>query len=191
MAVRREGRGWTAEFHEDGRTGRRICQRGFPTREAARRYEADFIALRQFTGRPLDERLSHLVLIWYEQHGRSLKAHRRVLLLILAVVERLGDPVLAEFDAQAWERYRAERITVVSARRMLCERARLARMFTDLLSSGTWVGINPFAAGDVPRGKGGGLGTRIHRRFSEMGGVDLELDNLRTGLHRLRRQLKG
>ncbi|WP_271410748.1 hypothetical protein [Pseudomonas sp. Q1-7] len=70
MTVRKEGGSWTADFYENGNAGRRVCKQGFATRAAARRYQADVIALRALTGQPLYQRLSELVLLWYRGHGQ-------------------------------------------------------------------------------------------------------------------------
>jgi hypothetical protein len=39
MTVRKDGKTWTADFYEDGRSGRRIRKKGFLTKSAAQRYE--------------------------------------------------------------------------------------------------------------------------------------------------------
>lgn len=61
MTARKEGKTWTADFYENGRSGRRIRKYGFLTKSAAQRYESDYFASLQDTGRPLDDRLSDLV----------------------------------------------------------------------------------------------------------------------------------
>ncbi len=42
MTVRKDGKTWTADFYENGRSGRRIRKKGFATKSAAIRYEQDF-----------------------------------------------------------------------------------------------------------------------------------------------------
>src|SRR5690606_35770586 len=93
---------------------RRIRKYGFLTKAAAQRYEANFLALLKQTGRPLDDRLSDLVQLWYDLHGSSLKDHKYRLARTLAVVERLGDPCVSDFDSLAWARYRQSRLKDVS-----------------------------------------------------------------------------
>lgn len=73
MTVRKDGKTWTADFYENGRSGRRIRKKGFATKSAAIRYEQDFFAVKGETGRPLDDRLSDLVKVWYDLHGCTLK----------------------------------------------------------------------------------------------------------------------
>jgi hypothetical protein len=64
MTARKDGKTWTADFYENGRAGRRIRKKGFLTKAAAQRYEAEFFATFKLTGRPLDDRLSDLVTLW-------------------------------------------------------------------------------------------------------------------------------
>ena len=73
MTARKDGKTWTADFYENGRSGRRIRKKGFVTKSAAIRYEQDFFAVMGETGRPLDDRLSDLVKVWYDLHGCTLK----------------------------------------------------------------------------------------------------------------------
>ena len=145
MAVCKDATGWTADFFENGHSGRRIRKQGFATEAAARCYEADFIAFRILTGWPLDEHFSDLVLLWYDRHGRSLAHHKTRLLRTLVLVERLGDPLLADFDAQVWAHYRKARLKVVPTRLLEREQCCLSAVFADLIRLGDWVGMNPFA----------------------------------------------
>lgn len=66
MTVRKDGKTWTADFYENGRAGRRVRKKGFLTKAAAQRYESDYFSTYNQTGRPLDDRLSDLVNVWYE-----------------------------------------------------------------------------------------------------------------------------
>ncbi|MCO6059821.1 hypothetical protein NG726_24560 [Pseudomonas sp. MOB-449] len=145
MPVFKEGEGWMADFYEDGQVGRRVRKAGFSSRTAALRYETDFITLRQLTGCPLDERLSDLVLLWYERLGHSLVDHQSRLLHTLGLVERLNDPLVVDFDERAWNRYRASRLKVAAQGRVECERHSLSEVFADLIRSGEWIGKSPFS----------------------------------------------
>jgi hypothetical protein len=126
MTARKEGKTWTADFYENGRSGGRIRKYGFLTKSAALRYESDFFASMKLTGRPLDDRLSDLVKVWYDLHGCSLKDEKARLSRTLSVVARLGDPHVSDFDALAWARYRQSRLkdatpsTVNHEQRYLC-----------------------------------------------------------------------
>lgn len=61
MTARKDGKTWTADFYEDGRSGRRIRKKGFLTKSAAQRYESDYFATFNQTGRPLDDRLQRIL----------------------------------------------------------------------------------------------------------------------------------
>jgi len=89
------------DFYENGRSGRRIRKKGFATKSAAIRYEQDFFAVKGETGRPLDDRLSDLVKVWYDLHGCTLKDGQQHLARCEALAKRLGDPLAFEFDSLA------------------------------------------------------------------------------------------
>ncbi|WP_079200830.1 tyrosine-type recombinase/integrase [Pseudomonas sp. CC6-YY-74] len=145
MTVRKDGKTWTADFYENGRVGRRIRKKGFATKSAAQRYESDYFASLNQTGRPLDDRLSDLVSVWHALHGCSLKDEKARLSRTLAVVERLGDPRVSDFDALAWARYRQSRLKDASPSTVNHEQRYLSAVFSELIRLGAWSGINPLA----------------------------------------------
>ncbi|WP_339487816.1 phage integrase [Pseudomonas sp. EL_65y_Pfl2_R95] len=145
MTARKDGKTWTADFYENGRSGRRIRKKGFATKSAAQRYESDFFATYNETGRPLDDRLSDLVNIWHSLHGCSLKDQKARLSRTLAVVERLGNPRVSDFDALRWARYRQSRLQDVSPHTVNHEQRYLSAVFAELIRLGAWTGINPLA----------------------------------------------
>lgn len=145
MTVRKDGKTWTADFYENGRAGKRIRKKGFLTKSAAQRYESDYFASLNQTGRPLDDRLSDLVKVWHSLHGCSLKDEKYRLLRTLATVERLGDPRASDFDALAWARYRQRRLTEVTPHTVNHEQRYLSAVFSELIRLGAWVGANPLA----------------------------------------------
>lgn len=145
MTARKEGKTWTADFYENGRSGRRIRKYGFLTRSAALRYEQDYFSSLTQTGCPLDDRLSDLVKVWYSLHGCSLKDEKYRLSRTLATVERLGDPRASEFDTLAWARYRQRRLSEVTPHTVNHEQRYLSAVFSELIRLGAWVGENPLA----------------------------------------------
>lgn len=145
MTARKDGKTWTADFYENGRSGRRIRKKGFLTKAAAQRYESDFFASLDQTGRPLDDRLSDLVNVWHSLHGCSLKDSKHRLARTLAVVERLGNPRASEFDALAWARYRQARLKDVTPHTVNHEQRYLSAVFSELIRLGAWSGKNPLA----------------------------------------------
>lgn len=145
MTARKEGKSWVADFYENGRDGRRIRKFGFPTKSAAIRYEQDFFAVKGETGRPLDDRLSDLVKIWYELHGCTLKDGEQRLARCYALAKRLGDPLAFEFDSLAWARYRQHRLTEVKPETVNHEQRYLSAVFSELARLGSWHKANPLA----------------------------------------------
>lgn len=145
MTARKEGKTWTADFYENGRSGRRIRKYGFLTKAAAQRYESNYFASLMKTGRPLDDRLSDLVTLWYDLHGCSLKDAKYRLSRTLATVERLGNPLASSFDALAWARYRQSRLKDVTPHTVNHEQRYLSAVFSELSRLGAWVGDNPLA----------------------------------------------
>ncbi len=145
MTVRKDGKTWTADFYEDGRTGRRIRKKGFLTKSAAQRYELDFFAALKNTGRPMDDRLADLVNVWQELHGCTLKDNKYRLSRTLALVERMGNPRVSEFNALAWARYRQSRLKDVTAHTINHEQRYLSAVFAELIRLGAWHGENPLA----------------------------------------------
>lgn len=145
MTARKDGKTWTADFYERGRSGRRIRKKGFLTKAAAQRFEADFFASLNQTGRPLDDRLSDLVELWHSLHGCSLKDEKARLTRTLAIAERLANPRVSDFDTFTWARYRQARLKDVSPHTVNHEQRYLSAVFSELIRLGAWQGINPLA----------------------------------------------
>ena len=145
MTVRKDGKTWTADFYENGRAGRRVRKKGFLTKAAAQRYESDYFSTYNQTGRPLDDRLSDLVNVWYELHGCSLKDHKARLSRTMAIVERLGNPSASQFESLAWARYRQARLKEASPHTVNHEQRYLSAVFSELIRLGAWTGLNPLA----------------------------------------------
>jgi len=132
--------GWMADFYVDGR---RVRRQGFATRSAALRYQKDYHQQITATGRPLDDRLSDLIMAWYELHGQTLKDHKTRLARTLALAQRMGNPVASEFTALSWARYRASRLVEVKPTTINHEQRYLSAVFSELIRLGAWHGVNP------------------------------------------------
>lgn len=110
-------------------------------------------------GKVETRRLSDLVKLWHTLHGQNLKTgdSRRDLLLLM--VERMGDPKAAQFDASVFAQYRAERAEgkhsrymkdgkpgkPVSANMLNHELAYLRAVFNELERLNEWRLPNPLA----------------------------------------------
>lgn len=90
------------------------------------------------TGRPLDDRLSDLVKVWYDLHGCTLKDGKQRLARCVALAKRLGNPLAFEFDSLAWARYRQRRLTEVKPETVNHEQRYLSAVFSELIRLGSW-----------------------------------------------------
>jgi len=140
VTARKDGKCWIADFYVNGR---RIRRHGFATKSAALRYQNDYQQQISITGRPLDDRLSDLIMVWYELHGQTLKDHQTRLARTLALSKRMGNPVVAEFTALSWARYRAARLAEVKPTTINHEQRYLSAVFSELIRLGAWHGVNP------------------------------------------------
>lgn len=140
MTARKHTSGWMADFYANGQ---RVRKQGFATKSAAVRYEQDYKSQLSATGRPLDDRLSDLVQVWYELHGQTLKDHKTRLTRTMAIAKRSGDPFAADFTALSWARYRAARLAEVSASTVNHEQRYLSAVFSELIRLGVWHSANP------------------------------------------------
>lgn len=118
---------------------RHIRKKGFLTKTAAQRYESDFFATLNQTGRSFDDRLADLVALWHFLHGCS-KEEKHHLSCTLAVVEMLGNPRASEFDALAWARYRQWRLKAAAPQTVNHEQRYLSAVFSELIRLGAWSG---------------------------------------------------
>ena len=143
MTARKHADGWMADFYY---ARQRIRKYGFATKSAALRYQREYLAQRSTTGRPLDDRLSDLVMLWHKLHGCMLKDQKTRLARTLAVVERLGDPFATDFNALAWSHYRSTRLEKVSPHTVNHEQRYLSAVFSELIRLGAWSGVNPLAS---------------------------------------------
>ncbi|TBU96851.1 integrase [Stutzerimonas kirkiae] len=140
MTSRRHADGWMADFYY---ANKRIRKYGFATKSAAIRYEQDYLAQRDATGRPLDDRLSDLVTLWHKLHGCTLKDEKFRLSRTLALADRLGNPLACDFNALAWSSYRSDRLKAVSPHTVNHEQRYLSAVFSELIRLGAWNGENP------------------------------------------------
>lgn len=140
MTVRKDGKKWVADFYH---LGKRIRKYGFATRSAAVRFEQDYHSSLESTGRPLDDRLGDLVKLWYELHGCTLKDAKTRLSRTLAICTRLGNPLVSEFSALHWSRYRQSRLEEVTASTVNHEQRYLSAVFSELSRLGAYHGENP------------------------------------------------
>lgn len=111
MAVRKEKDRWVADFY----LNKKRVRRWFDTKSDALRYlnavKEENNPFRQFVFEQTQtERLSDLVMMWFDLYGQSLRdgeGRKRKLLLI---AEAMGDPLAVKFTAKDFAEYRARRL---------------------------------------------------------------------------------
>ncbi len=174
MTARRHLSGWMADFYVNGQ---RIRKQGFLTKSAAVRYEQDYKSQLSVTGRPLDDRLSDLVQVWYDLHGQMLKDHKTRLNRTMAIAKRAGDPFAVDFTALSWARYRASRLAEVSASTVNHEQRYLSAVFSELIRLGVWHSANPLDG--IRQIKV----DEVELSFLELGQIDQLLDECQRSLN--------
>lgn len=140
MTARKDGKKWVSDFYH---LGQRIRKYGFATRSAALRFEQDYHKSLEATGRPLDDRLSDLVNLWHDLHGCTLKDAKTRFARTLAICTRMGNPLVSEFTALHWSRYRQARLAQVTASTVNHEQRYLSAVFSELIRLGAYHGENP------------------------------------------------
>lgn len=147
---------WNMETYPNGRSGKRVRKR-FATKGEALSYE-NFI-LNQMKDKPwLGEkadkrRLSELISLWYQLHGKYLKSGTHTQKRLLAICDALLDPVAATFSAADFFHYRASRINIspkssnrgkeLKASSHNYDQQCLQSMFSHLIGIGEWKLPNP------------------------------------------------
>ncbi|MCH2039567.1 MAG: tyrosine-type recombinase/integrase [Saccharospirillaceae bacterium] len=94
---------------------------------------------------PAITRLSQLVDIWYNAHGKTLKDHKYRYDRLIATCYRMNNPLVSDFDASVFSEYRAFRITQVKAVTVNHEMRYLRAVFNELDRLGFYDGGNPLS----------------------------------------------
>ncbi|MDD2101243.1 phage integrase [Pseudomonas putida] len=109
-----------------------------------------------------ERRLSALITLWFDSHGRTLKRGEERKRALQSMAERMGDPCAADFSTSHFTTYRADRLAgkynrekigsgrkkgeeakPVSANTLNHELAYLRAVFNELERLGEWQGDNP------------------------------------------------
>ena len=139
---------WLVDVQPTGRGGKRFRKK-FSTQAEAKNWEA--WAKNQVTQdqawqperRDL-RRLTYLVQVWWQAHGKSLRSGEDTKARLLAMSLAMGDPVVDQFKVQIFTKYRHDRIEAgITANNMNREHAYLRAMFNELRRLGEWKNDNP------------------------------------------------
>lgn len=153
MTVRKNpSGGWICELYPNGAKGKRIRKK-FTTKGEALAFE-QYTVQNPWQEEKEDRRtLKELVDSWYSAHGITLKDGLKRQLAMHHAFECMGEPLVRDFDAQMFSRYRekrlqgeyarSNRVKEVSPRTLNLELAYFRAVFNELSRLGEWKGENP------------------------------------------------
>lgn len=150
MTITKTESGWLVDIQPGGRGAKRF-RKTLPTKAEALAYEA---FVRSKVTKAPDwapakrdlRRLSELVTIWYDNHGRQLRAGEDTFARLKALCVALGDPFADQFKASMFTEYRAKRIAEgLTASCLNREHAYLRAVFNELKRLEQWDSDNPMA----------------------------------------------
>ncbi len=148
MAITKTTAGWLADVQPGGRGSKRY-RKTFRTQAEAKVWEnwikAEVNSNSAWTPEKRDtRRLLKLSELWYDNHGKELRAAEDTYKRIKAVIEAMGNPIASAFTVTTFTKYRAARleegITLNTVNR---EHAYLRAMFNELIRLGYWKKDNP------------------------------------------------
>ncbi len=105
---------WLCECYPNGRNGKRVRKR-FTTKGEAAAFELHI--MKQIDDKPWmgekpdHRRLSDLLELWWEVHGKNLKAGQVAYEVIAKTINILGDPIAIHLTATDYLKYRSKRVT--------------------------------------------------------------------------------
>ena len=149
--IKKTPTGWLVDIQPGGR-GKKRYRKILETKAEALRWEA-WIATK-ITQEPEwnppkkdTRRLSDLIEIWHESHGKQLKDSKHRLNILKHFAERVGNPPATEFSAAQFVSYRTQRLKEgIKEATTNREHAYLRSVFNELTRLGHWDRENPLQA---------------------------------------------
>ncbi|PSW05669.1 phage integrase [Photobacterium lipolyticum] len=155
MSVRKQTDGtWLCECYPQGRQGKRLRKK-FATKGEALAFER--FTMREIEDKPWlgekpdNRRLSELVDLWFEYHGKNIKAGKMCYRRLQVISELMGNPIAAQCSGRDFTRYRANRRNIVvngakelSPQTQNLELTLLKAVFNELHRLNEWNHPNPF-----------------------------------------------
>ncbi|HDR8990106.1 TPA: tyrosine-type recombinase/integrase [Burkholderia vietnamiensis] len=151
MTIKKTDAGWLVDVQPGGRGAKRV-RKTLKTLAEAKTYEA---WLRTKVTQDAEwaparrdlRRLTDLVEIWYQHHGRSLRSGEDMKRRLVAMAAAMSNPVADKFSVQIFATYRDQRLKAgVSLANMNREHAYLRSVFSELKRLGQWKGDNPLSS---------------------------------------------
>lgn len=147
--IKKNEKGYAVDIRPAGRDGPRF-RKTFASKAEAIAYEKwvtgkhfenpDWLARQQD-----NRRLSDLVNLWYELHGKTIKTGHRRLGELKTVIDLMDDPTAAKFDAKLFSKTRAKRLETVSENTANHDLTNFKALFNELIRLGEYKGSNPLA----------------------------------------------
>lgn len=148
MTIRRTDTGWLVDIQPGGRGAKRL-RKTFRTQAEAKNWEvwvksnansqADWMPEKKDL-----RRLNELAVIWFDHHGKELRAAEDTYKRIKAAIAALRNPIASEFNTQVFAAYRSQRLDAgISLNTMNREHAYMRAMFNELIRLGVWKRDNP------------------------------------------------
>ncbi|MBR8133269.1 phage integrase [Burkholderia ambifaria] len=151
MTIKKTDAGWLVDIQPGGRGAKRV-RKTLKTLAEAKSYEA---WLRTKVNQDAEwaparrdlRRLSDLIAVWYEYHGRSLRSGEDTKRRLIAMSEAMGNPVADKFSVQLFADYREMRLrSGISVSNMNREHSYLRSVFSELKRLGQWKSDNPMSS---------------------------------------------
>lgn len=128
-----------------GRSGKRIREKGFESKEMAKAREAELNHFYYSTSVGSDiQTLQEFIDLWYKLHGHTLKDKYRISRLN-AMCLSLGNPTLSAFNAAMFADYRIKRVQQVSTATVNHELRYLRAVFNEMIRLGYYHSDNPLS----------------------------------------------
>lgn len=148
MAIKKTDSGWLVDIQPGGRGSRRL-RKTFRTQAEAKNWE---IWVKSNANNQADwmpekkdlRRLEELATIWFDHHGKELRAAEDTYKRIKAAIAAIKNPIASEFNSKIFAAYRAQRLdTGISLSTVNREHAYMRAMFNELIRLGVWKRDNP------------------------------------------------
>lgn len=148
MAIKRADAGWQVDIQPGGRGAKRL-RKTFRTQAEAKSWETWVKSNSNSNAEWMPEKkdlrkLDELAKFWFDHHGKELRAGDDTYKRICAAIEAMRNPIVSEFDAQAFATYRTHRLDAgVALNTVNREHAYMRAMFNELIRLGAWKRDNP------------------------------------------------
>lgn len=148
MAIKRTETGWLVDIQPGGRGSKRL-RKTFRTLAEAKSWEVWVKSNANNQAGWVPEkrdlrRLDELAAIWFEHHGKELRAAADTYKRVKAAIVALKNPIASEFNVQVFAMYRMRRLdSGISLNTVNREHTYMRAMFNELIRLGAWKRENP------------------------------------------------